>query len=117
MFEAQFAQLEKAIPGLRAVSVVGDDGIVVEGHVKDDLPHDVLSAEMNGILRNLERLRSELGLGSLRELVLRMATQNILLFTLTQGLFILLVTEPTEATGRARYEVQRIAHGFVEILG
>ncbi len=117
MFEAQFAQLEKAIPGLRAVSVVGDDGIVVEGHVKDDLPHDVLSAEMNGVLRNMERLRSELDLGPVRELILRMESQNILLFTLTQGLFILLVTEPSEATGRARYEVQRIAHGFVEVLG
>ena len=65
MFESLFAGLEQSLPGMKAIALVGDDGIEVDSHVKADMPHEVLSAEMNGILRNLERLRQELELGKL----------------------------------------------------
>lgn len=116
MFEALFRQLEAALPGLRAIAVVGDDGIEVESHVRSELPHEVLSAEMNGILRNIDRLRREMDLGTLSEVMVRTDLQNILLFSLAEGVFILAVTDPAEATGRTRYEVQRVAHAFLDIL-
>jgi predicted regulator of Ras-like GTPase activity (Roadblock/LC7/MglB family) len=116
MFKSLFAGLEQSLPGMKAIALVGDDGIEVDSYVKDDLPHEVLSAEMNGILRNLDRLRHELELGKLTEVILRTQNQNIILFSLAEGLFILLVTEPTETTGRARFEIQRLAPKFVEIL-
>lgn len=116
MFESLFAGLEQTLPGMKAIALVGDDGIEVVSHVKTDLPHEVLSAEMNGILRNLDRLRQELELGKLNEVILRTQNQNIILFSLSEGLFILLVTEPTETTGRARFEIQRLAPQFIEII-
>jgi predicted regulator of Ras-like GTPase activity (Roadblock/LC7/MglB family) len=116
MFEAVFSQIENALPGLRAISVVGDDGIEIDSYVKSDLAHEVISAEMTGILRTLDRAKSELSLGRLDEVVIRTDEENILLLSLNAGLFVLLVTDPTEATGRARYEVKRLAHQIIEIL-
>ena len=116
MFEPQFSQLEQALPGLRAVAVVGNDGIEVDHFVKADLPHEVLSAEMNGVMRNLERLREELDLGRLGEVIVRTEMQNVVLLALSPEIFLLVVTDPQETTGKTRYEVQRLAHAFLEVL-
>jgi predicted regulator of Ras-like GTPase activity (Roadblock/LC7/MglB family) len=117
MFEQQFTRLLESLPDLRAVAVVGDDGIEIESTVREDeVPHEVLSAEMNGILKTLQRLRSELALGPLNEFIVRTESQNVILFALSEGLFILLVTTPSEATGKTRFEVQRIAHQFQDAL-
>jgi len=116
MFKSLFSQLDAALPGLKAVSVVGNDGIEVDQFVKQDIAHDVLSAEMTGITRTLERLQVELNLGKLHEVVIRTDSQNVFIFSLGNGLFILLVTDASAATGKARYEVQRIAHKFSELL-
>lgn len=116
MFESLFSQLDSTLPGLKAVSVVGNDGIEIEQFVKSDLAHDVLSAEITGILRTLERLQVELSLGKLQEVIIRTDLQNLFVFSLAGGLYILLVTDSIAATGKARYEVQRIAHEFSEIL-
>ena len=59
MFRDIFQGLERSIPGLRSVSVVARDGIEVDHFVREDLPNDVFSAEMNGILKNLERMAEE----------------------------------------------------------
>jgi predicted regulator of Ras-like GTPase activity (Roadblock/LC7/MglB family) len=116
MFKHLFSKLEAALPGLKSAAVVGQDGIEVDVFVKEDLPHEILSAEMNGILRTMDRLRSELALGTLSEVVIRTDTQNILLTALSEGLFLLLVTGPSETTGKVRYETQRLAHEFVEAV-
>ena len=75
-----------------------------------------MSAELNGALRNLKRLQQDLELGSLREVIIRTEKENLLLFTITEGFFVLLVTTPAEATGKARYEVQRRAHLFLQLV-
>ena len=116
MFESLFSELDAALPGLKAVSIVGNDGIEVDQFIKGDMAHDVLSAEMTGITRTLDRLQVELGFGKLHEIVVRTDGQNVFIFSLANGLFILLVTEASTATGKARYEVQKIAHKFSELL-
>ena len=117
MFEPMFNRLLDSLPGVKALAVVGDDGIEIESRARaEDVPHEVLSAEMNGILKTMQRLRLELALGRLSELIVRTETQNIILFALSDGLFILLVSDPAETTGRTRYEVQRIAHQFQDAL-
>jgi predicted regulator of Ras-like GTPase activity (Roadblock/LC7/MglB family) len=116
MFRELFRILAGVIPGFRAASVVGYDGIEIESHVPSDLPHEVLSAELNGILRNLDRLKADVGMGTLEEVVIRTNAENILLLRLSPELFILVITEPGHSTGQARYEVQRLAHRFLEAL-
>jgi predicted regulator of Ras-like GTPase activity (Roadblock/LC7/MglB family) len=116
MFSSLFKRMRDVLPGLRAVAVVGDDGIEVDRFVLEDLPHEVLSAEMNGVLRTLKRLRGEIALGSIHEVVIRTEAENILLCALAEGLFVLVVTDPATATGRSRFEVQRLAHEFQDVL-
>lgn len=116
MFREVFAELEAQIPDMRAVSLVGRDGIEIESRVREDLPHEVLSAEMNGLLRNLERFEAEFGMGKTEEMVIRTDVQNILMLALSRDLFVLVITGPSTATGRTRYHVQRQAHRFLEVL-
>jgi len=116
MFRKIFQSLEETNPGLKSISVVGRDGIEVDHYVREDLPHDVLSAEMNGILKNLERMAAEYGLESILEVVIRSKDQNILLLNLSEELFLLMITDPEETTGKARYEIKRHAHRFLEAL-
>ncbi|MEJ2366815.1 MAG: roadblock/LC7 domain-containing protein [Acidobacteriota bacterium] len=114
MFESVFQKLEEGIPGFRAASVVGGDGIEVESHVNDTLPHDVLSAELNAVVRNLDRLKDEIGLGRLEEIALRTESENIFMARLSPDLALLVVTQRSEVTGRTRYQIQRMAHQFIE---
>jgi predicted regulator of Ras-like GTPase activity (Roadblock/LC7/MglB family) len=116
MFRDIFHSLEEAIPGLRSVSVVARDGIEVDHFVCEDLPHDVFSAEMNGVLKNLERMAEEYELESIHEMVIRAKAHNILLLNISQELFILAIVAPNEPTGKARYEIQRRAHQFLDVL-
>jgi predicted regulator of Ras-like GTPase activity (Roadblock/LC7/MglB family) len=116
MFREVFAEMEATIPDLQAICLVGRDGIEIDSYVHEDLPHEVLSAEMNGLLRNLERLEKEFGLGRTDEMIIRTQAQNILMVALSRDLFVLVITGPSTATGRARYQVQRLAHSFVELL-
>ena len=116
MFRDIFQSLEEAIPGLRSVSLVGRDGIEVDHHLCEDLPHDVFSAEMNGILQNLERIAAEYELHSISEVVIRAKEHNILLLNLSQEVFVLVFIAPEEPTGKARYEIQRRAHQFLDVL-
>ncbi len=116
MFREQFRALEGLVPGFRAAAVVGSDGIEIESHVVADLPHEVLSAELNGTLRNLDRLREEAGIGDLEEVVIRTSGENLLLLRLSPELFVLTITDASQPTGRARYEVQRLAHEFLRAL-
>jgi predicted regulator of Ras-like GTPase activity (Roadblock/LC7/MglB family) len=116
MFESIFRDLEQALPGMLAVAVVGDDGMEVESYIRKEVPHEVMSAELNGVLRNLHRIQLEQALGRVEEVVIRTEGQNLLMFSLTGGLFVLLVTESSETTGKARYEVGRRAHQLIQIL-
>jgi len=116
MFKELFRDLEASIPGFRAGAVVGSDGIEIESHVPADLPHEVLSAELNGILRNLDRLQVEVGIGALEEVFVRTDVENILLMRLSPELFTLVITDRESPTGPARYAVQRMAHRFLAVL-
>ena len=116
MFESIFDDLEHALPGLLAVAIVAEDGIEVESRVRAELPLDVMNAELNGVLRTLNRFQKEQDLGTMREVVIRTEKQNVLLVALSEGLFALVVTDPSESTGRVRYEVQRRIHLMTELL-
>ena len=59
MFRDLFESLEASIPGFRFICVVARDGIEVGSHQSEEFPHEVLSAEMNGVLQNLERMSEE----------------------------------------------------------
>lgn len=116
MFKDLFDILENKIKGLKAAVVVSGDGIEIESRIKSDLPHEILSAELNTVLRDLDRLKEDSQIGSYEEVIIRTEKENICLIKLSSETFVLLVTDTLEPTGRSVYEVKRLAPQFSKIL-
>ncbi len=116
MFEEIFAQIENRLKGFKAISVVSSDGIEIASKIKEELPHEILSAELNNILHNLERLKSDISIGSYEEVIIKTDQENVILIKMSDDAFVLLVTDKTDPTGRSVYEVQRLAFNFLEML-
>ena len=113
MFREVFAEMEATIPDLQAVCLVGRDGIEIDSYMQEDLPHEVLSAEMNGLLRNLERLEKEFGLGRTDEMIIRTQTQNILMLALSRDLFVLVRAPPPPVQHRQRHSRRNVSYLWV----
>ncbi len=116
MFENIFRELEGRLKGFMAVAIVSADGIEIEAKVKEELSHEVLSAEMNSILQHLDRLQDEISLGAYEEVVIKTDKENICLIRVSEEAFVLLVTDKSETTGRSLYEVQRLIPEFSKML-
>lgn len=116
MFETVFGKLEERLKGFKAAVVVSVDGIEIEARIKEDLSHEILSAELNSILQHLERLNQDISLGSYEEVIIKTNKENICLIKISKEAFVLLITEKMETTGKAIYEVERLIPEFLEIL-
>lgn len=116
MFETVFGKLEERLKGFRAAVFVSVDGIEIEARVKEELSHEVLSAELNSILQHLERLNKDVSLGSYEEVIIKTDKENVCLIKISKEAFILLIIEKSETTGKAIYEVERLIPEFLEIL-
>ena len=49
-------------------------------------------------------------------MVIRAQEQNVILFALHEGIFILVVTDASETTGKARYIIKSLADEFMSVL-
>ncbi len=116
MFESIFKALEERLKGFKAAAIVSSDGIEIEAKVKEELSHEVLSAELNSILQHLERLNEDVSLGSYEEVVIKTNRENICLTKISSEAFVLLVTDKNETTGKSLYEIQRLIPEFSKIL-
>jgi predicted regulator of Ras-like GTPase activity (Roadblock/LC7/MglB family) len=116
MFKELFKLLEERVKGFKAAVVVCGDGIEIESQMKNAFSHEILSAELNTILRHLDRLKEDSQIGSYEEVVIRTDKENICLVKLSKDIFVLFVTETYEPTGHSVYEVMRLAPDFLKIL-
>lgn len=116
MFEKLFQEIENSLKGFKAIIVVSSDGIEIDSKIKEDLPHEILSAELNNILHNLERLKADISIGSYEEVVIKTDIENILLVKISKDSFVLLVTDKSDPTGKSVYEIQRLIPKFLEML-
>lgn len=107
MFEKIFDEIESKIADFKAISVVSMDGIEIESRIKEDLQHEVLSAEMNGILQHLKRLKDDVSIGLYEEVVIKTEKENICLIKINEEVFVLIVTGKSVPTGKVIYEVVR----------
>lgn len=116
MFKELFMLLEERVKGFKAVVVVSGDGIEIESRMNGEFSHEILSAELNTILRHLDRLREDSQIGSYEEVMIRTDRENICLVKLSNEMFILFVTDTCEPTGHSVYEIKRLAPEFLKIL-
>lgn len=96
--------------GSVGVLIMGTDGIVVEkvfGEDGRDANLDVAAAEFTSLLRQAERTGSNMGFGSLRELVVTLEKLNFIIRMVSHEYFIVLALGLDGNIGRGRFELRK----------
>lgn len=106
-FEARLEQLKGRVEGAEAVCVVADDGILVESVGGGDIDLEAIAAEVVTQVRNLGNEQRGLGVGAVREMAFRTDRYTILLGSLPEEHYLVMILDGSVPQGRARFEVRR----------
>lgn len=106
-FEERLEQLRNRIEGAEAVCVVAADGILVDSVGGDAVDLEAIAAEVVTQVRNLGNEQRGLGVGAVRELAFRTERYTILLGSLPEEHYLVMVLAGDVPQGRARFELRR----------
>lgn len=115
-FEERLEQLRSRVDGAVAACIVADDGILVDAAGGDDVDLEAIAAELVTHVRNLGSGQRGLGLGSVREMAFRAERYTILLGSLPEDHYLVMVLSGDAPQGRARFEVRRAPLVFEDEL-
>ena len=117
MFAEQMQQLKSRIDGAIALSIVARDGMQVETlSDRPDLDLEVLAAELMTQVRTISQNHQELKVGEVRHFSVTTDRLVLMVTSLTEEYFLLLVLAAGSNTGRARFELRRSVLLFEEDL-
>ena len=96
--------------GCLGVLIMGFDGITVEEVWKaaKSATNNVALAEYTSLLRNAQRINSELGLAELQEMTFSGADEIFVLRVVNNDYFLAMILAADGNFGRGRYELHRI---------
>ena len=110
MFQERLNELADRVEGALSVSLVGRDGLVVQSVQKGESPsQELMAAEIPERIRVLERQVPELSAESLRQLTVTSDRYTIMLSSMSDEYFMLLVLEAGASPGTAGYELRKAA--------
>jgi predicted regulator of Ras-like GTPase activity (Roadblock/LC7/MglB family) len=110
MFDKTLQSIVTRTDGAIGAVIMGLDGIsVAQASAESDTPFDVdaVAAEYTALLRKLMRTAEDASLGSLQELVVASNSVAFLITTIASEYFLLLVLDPRNGIGRARFELRK----------
>ncbi len=108
MYLEKLSSIAGRLNGVLALSLVDRDGIPIESFSMDSrLDLETLAAEMVGQARAIGEQHTALSLGPVRYLSISSELASVLLSQVTPGYFLLLVLEPNQPLGHARFELRR----------
>lgn len=108
MLLRRLAEIAGRIGGVRVLALIGLDGLVIERFSLDPgLDIEALGAQMGACGRAILRDYEEAGVGSVRQLCLETEDGLVILGLLSRDYALLLVTDGSVASSRARYELRR----------
>ncbi len=118
MFKAIWKELTDSLKeNLNGILLVGEDGIEIDSHVtSQDLPSDVLAAEMSTLMQNARKMASEMSLGELSEVWIYSNKYRCALFRVNSEAYLLLAGTPEINTGMVRFAAQRSLPKIAEVL-
>ncbi len=102
--------MAERLEGIRALALVGADGMVIESEATAaglDLDLEMLSAEMVALVRAIGTNHRELEVGRVHSFHVATDRYRLLLGEVVEGNFLLLVIDPSISPGRARFELRR----------
>ena len=109
MFKSVLNDVLQKTEGCVGVVIMGTDGIPVEQVWKQNGPEtnlDIAVAEFTTLLRNAQRTSNDMGLGSLRELMVMCDTTAFIMRLINTDYFLVLALNPDGNLGRGRYELR-----------
>jgi predicted regulator of Ras-like GTPase activity (Roadblock/LC7/MglB family) len=108
MFLEQLSLIGNRIEGLIALSLVARDGIAVESVSSDpDLDLEVLAAELIAQARSISDNHRELAVGEVQQFSVTTDRLTVMVGSVADEYYLLLVLGPEGSYGRARFELRR----------
>ncbi len=112
MFAERLQRIQERLGDALAVSLVGRDGIPVESLSATEMDVEALAAELLTQVRAISGDHRELAIGPVRQFAVTTDRYSLLLGSLTDEYFLLLVLGQECSLGRARYELRRASLDF-----
>jgi predicted regulator of Ras-like GTPase activity (Roadblock/LC7/MglB family) len=110
MFKEALETIIEHTDGSIGALIMGTDGIAVEKVMSaeaHDANLDVAAAEFTTLIRNAQRSGTDIGLGSLHELVVHLENAVIIMRLFTRDYFVVLALKPDGNYGRGRFELRK----------
>ena len=116
MFADRLKRIHERLGDALAVSLVGNDGIPVESYSETDLDIEVVAAELLTQVRNIANDQREMAVGPVRQFAVTTDKYALMLGSLTDEYYLLLILGDGGSIGRARYELRRASLDFEDDL-
>ena len=108
MFIERLNQLSSRIEGAQALAIVARDGMPVETvSSRDDLDLEALAAELMTQVRAMSQNHQELAVGQVCHLTVATDQLILMVSSISDEYFLLLVSTAGSNAGRARFELRR----------
>ncbi len=108
MFVDRLSRIAERIPGWRALCLVDADGIPVESVSADaSVDLELLAAELVARVRAISDDRTGLAVGEVHQLSVSTDRLTLMVSSVADDYYLLLVIGPDEGYGRARFELRR----------
>ena len=99
--------IRERVDGTLAVSLIGLDGITIDGINPGSVPLDVMGAEFSGFIKSIRLTNTELNTGQVLQFSLVTEKYTAFVSAITAEYYVVLVTTPDGNYGRARFELAR----------
>jgi predicted regulator of Ras-like GTPase activity (Roadblock/LC7/MglB family) len=99
--------IRERVDGTLAVSLIGVDGITIDGINPGSVPLDVMGAEFSGFIKSIRLSNTELNTGQVLQFSLVTEKYTAFVSAITPEYYVVLVTTPDGNYGRARFELAR----------
>jgi len=108
MFIERLNEITDRIDGALALALVAEDGITVESYsTESELDLDLLAAEMITQVRAISENHKELSAGDVRQITVATDRMTVMVSSVSESYFLILVLAGYGNRGRARYELCR----------
>ena len=108
MFVERLGEISGRIDGALALSLVAEDGITVESFsTAPDLELDLLAAELITQMGAMSENHRELDAGEIRQLTVATERMTVMVSSVSESYYLVLVLSGDGNRGRARFELRR----------
>lgn len=110
MFKKALQEIIDTTEGSIGALIMGTDGIAVEQVLPSagqDANLDIAAAEFTSLVRSTQNIAKDIGLGSVKELVVALEHANMIIRLISDEYFLLLALRADSNIGRGRFKLRK----------